>query len=116
MSHQKEQESPLLTFGAREGGGAPSSSSLRLAVGVGDVAVVATSSLGLAEVGDVAVVPHRRCRYRGWCGCLSSPVVVPLGQHPHLLPRAVARRLGGGAGNIIETSVSRLERGRGVSP
>ena len=55
-------------------------------------------------------VRGHHCRHRGWCGCLSycTLIVIPLSQHPHLPPRAVARRLGGGAGNIIET-----ERGKG---
>jgi len=40
-----------------------------------------------------------------------TPIVVPLGQHLHLFPRAVACRLGGGAENIIDPSISCLEQG-----
>jgi hypothetical protein len=79
----------------------------------------------------VAAVP-RRCRCRVGVAACHTPVVVPLGQHPHLPLRAVARRLGGGAGNIetppsriwsegggcrhrkrTDPSISRLERERG---
>jgi hypothetical protein len=38
-----------------------------------------------------------------------SPVVIPLGQHPHIPSQAVAHRLGGDhAGNIIETPPSHV--------
>jgi len=62
----------------------------------------------------VAAVPHRRRRRVGAAAC-HTPVVVPLGQHPHLPPRAVARRLGGAAGNLIETPPPRVWSEGGVS-